>query len=322
MKIDHPKGDDKLSARDRRQHFDEVLFSTHLKPVDKLVSYGIMLYVNDAARCTYVDLLTVAKRLGVKHPKVLASFGKLVTEKHWERFGGKYIRPLLRNDCIKRSVKGDKDYYRWRGAQIEQVATDKRLTPAERVSLMGRLLFTWPDGTCELSSREVQNLFGVNHEIASRCLRTVYEVSTSESTSAQSTGTSEDNSVNSGDSTLCKNKEHHLAMMQSPEESKGKEERKESSEEERRSAISPSDNHSAETTERPPQEWRQCFVFAKSRWSAEKPGALLTLLRHDGRCSAAEVMEAMQNGAEQGDSFRGSLDEFLCEEPLERRIAR
>jgi len=130
----------RFAPRDKRQHFDEVLFSPHLKPVAKLVSVAFLHFVNAKAGSTYVDPLTVAQHIGVKLDKVRAALLNLRAEGHWiarEKNGRKFHIPRLRGDCINKSVRGDKDYYRWRGEMIDVTVAAKRLSPAERVAMLG-----------------------------------------------------------------------------------------------------------------------------------------------------------------------------------------
>jgi hypothetical protein len=193
-----------LSSRDRRQHFDEVLFSSHLESPDKIVSCGIMFHVNAKAGSTYVDLLTVCKRVGIKLDKARVGLNRLVAAGHWtvrKKDGSTYYIPRLRGDCILKSVSGDTEYYRWRGSMIDRTVADIRLTPAERVALLGILSQTWRDYSCTDSSRDIAKLVCVSQPIVAKVMskrkQGENELKTSEATYAQSTGTFEANSGNS-----------------------------------------------------------------------------------------------------------------------------
>ena len=222
--VANPGGNGKWSSRDRRQHFDEVLFSAHLKPADKILNCGIMFFVNAKAGCTYVDLLTVCKHIGIKLDKAREGVARLVAAGHLtvrEKDARIYYIPRIRGDCIVKSIRGDKEYYRWRGTMIDRTVTDIRLTPAERVALLGILSQTWRDYTFADSSRDIAKLVCVSQPIVARVMskrkQGENELKTSEATYAQSTGTSEANSVNSGNSLSVRTERHTFGAPLSKE---------------------------------------------------------------------------------------------------------
>jgi hypothetical protein len=99
----------------RRQYFDEILFGEHLRPVDKLVALALLHFVNRDTHSTYVNPLTVAKAIGVKHPAVLASVERLVADKRLCKrkrgdFRGTDLELRNRDDAVWQSMKGSHEY--------------------------------------------------------------------------------------------------------------------------------------------------------------------------------------------------------------------
>src|SRR5262249_9948563 len=149
--------------------------------------------------------VTVCKRLGIKLDKARDGLARLVAAGHWtvgKKSDRTYYIPRLRHDCVIRSVRGDKEYYRWRGAMIDRIVADIRLTPAERVAILGILSATWRDYSFDESSRDIAKRVCVSQPIVARVMpkrkQAENELKTSEATYAQLAGTSEANSGNSG----------------------------------------------------------------------------------------------------------------------------
>ena len=157
------------------------------------------------------------KHIGIKLDKAREGVARLVAAGHLtvrEKDARIYYIPRIRGDCIVKSIRGDKEYYRWRGTMIDRTVADIRLTPAERVALLGILSQTWRDYTFADSSRDIAKRVCVSQPIVARVMskqkQGENELKTSEATYAQSTGTSEANSVNSGNSLSVRTREAHL----------------------------------------------------------------------------------------------------------------
>ncbi len=176
-----------LSNAAVRSYIDQILFcdryidgKKELTALDKIVALAILCYVNRKAGATYVDLLTVAKRLGVKHPKVKAAADRLVETKHLgtrkqrdratpllipipkenERSAGRHKAAAgCSRDTASQmpslsgvhSTRGSKAFLAARGEMIWRIVFDRRLSIAERVVGLGYLLQIDPD-TCECDS--------------------------------------------------------------------------------------------------------------------------------------------------------------------------
>lgn len=127
-------------------YFDQIMFAasandftgkSRLNPTDRIVALGILHYVNREAGATYVDLLTLAKRLGIKHLAVKTAARRLAERGDLEITGRPGKTPLLSpipKECSEHSQRGDKAFYRARGEVIQQLIFDQRLTPAERLA--------------------------------------------------------------------------------------------------------------------------------------------------------------------------------------------
>jgi hypothetical protein len=117
-------------------YFDQIMFAasangftgeSRLNPTDRIVAFGILHYVNREAGATYVELLTLAKRLGIKHPAVKVAARHLVEHcdlKITERPGKTPLLSPVPKECSEHSQRGDKAFYRARGKVIQQLVFD------------------------------------------------------------------------------------------------------------------------------------------------------------------------------------------------------
>jgi Zinc-binding domain of primase-helicase len=159
-------------------YFDQIMFAasandftgkSRLNPTDRIVALGILHYVNREAGATYVDLLTLAKRLGIKHLAVKTAARRLAERGDLEITGRPGKTPLLSpipKECSEHSQRGDKAFYRARGEVIEQLVFDQRLTPAERLAGLAFLALVDPDSyECDASQRYVAQTFGLERKM-------------------------------------------------------------------------------------------------------------------------------------------------------------
>jgi hypothetical protein len=204
-----------------------------------------MFHVNAKAGCTYVDLLTVCKRVGIKLDKARESVRRLKMEGHWnvrKKDGRTFYIPRLTSNLVISSVRGDREYYRWRGAMIDTVVALVKITPAEPVAMLGMLSRVWRDYTFTESARDIAKLVCVSHVMAAHALskwkQAGNKVETPKATYAHSTRVSE---ANSGNPVNLQYSKYYTdttsAVSRSEDSTKGrKEERKGSGEEERKAA--------------------------------------------------------------------------------------
>lgn len=132
-----------LTNAEIRQFIDEIIFADkkHLGPVDKIVALGILHFTNRKTGSTFVDLLTVAQYVGIKHPLVLESAKRLVSDHRLSirpREGRTpLLTPLLRKDTILRLTKGDQAFYAARADLIELIISNRDLTAGARLVALG-----------------------------------------------------------------------------------------------------------------------------------------------------------------------------------------
>ena len=142
-------------------YFDQIIYAadftgkSQLTPTDRIVALAILHYVNRKAGATYVDLLTLARRVGIKHPTVKMASRHLSERGHLKviKRPGKtpLLRPILR-ECDGHSSRGDKAFYAARGKLIDRLVFDRRLTPAERLAGLA-FLATFDPETCRCESQ-------------------------------------------------------------------------------------------------------------------------------------------------------------------------
>jgi Mn-dependent DtxR family transcriptional regulator len=143
---------ERLSNMQIRAWMDQVLFSERfftnereLTTLDKAIAFGIARYVNREAGATYVDPLTIAKALGVKHQTVKASIRKLakagrLTVLYKEGRITPILIPVLKpNANALHSTRGDKAFYAARAKLMWRMLGDRRMTIAHRVAAIGTL---------------------------------------------------------------------------------------------------------------------------------------------------------------------------------------
>ena len=156
-------------------YFDQILFSADftgkslLNPTDRIVALGILHYVNRQAGATYVDLLTLAKRLGIKHPIVKTAARHLADRGHLKIVKRPGKTPLLipvLKEFDEHSSRGDRAFYKARGAVIKQLVFDRRLTPAERLAGLAFLALVDPETyACDVSKSYVAQTFGLSRDM-------------------------------------------------------------------------------------------------------------------------------------------------------------
>jgi hypothetical protein len=142
----------KLSNTHIRAWIDQCLFSERLftgerelSTLDKAVALAIARYVNCKAGATYVDGLTIAKALGVKHHAVKASMrnlgkaGRLTILYKENRITPILIPRLKPNENGLHSTRGDKAFYNVRAKLTWRIMGDRRMTIAHRIAAIGAL---------------------------------------------------------------------------------------------------------------------------------------------------------------------------------------
>jgi Zinc-binding domain of primase-helicase len=159
-------------------YFDQIMFAasasdftgeSRLNPTDRIVALGILQYVNREAGATYVDRLTLAKRLDIKHPAVMTATRRLAERgdlKITERPGKTPLLSPIPKECSEHSQRGDKAFYAARGKVIKQLVFDQRLTPAERLAGLAFLALVDADTfECDASQYHVAQACGLSRDL-------------------------------------------------------------------------------------------------------------------------------------------------------------
>ena len=176
----------------RRKYFDEILsqhdrsdftFSHNYSPDDKLVALAISHYANSIRKASYVDPLTIAKALGVKHATVVAAINILKSNNHLSahkrRDGLVDLVPRSADTEFgsPKSAKCDSGFFKQRAALIERIIFDHKLTPGQRIVALGIVAMTDPDsGQCDAGQSYLAKSLHVNRRTVIKAIPKLVEL--------------------------------------------------------------------------------------------------------------------------------------------------